>query len=76
MGNTISIKIPYSTGYKELVMVTDKCNPHLIRDMKMHHVFSLEEAVAMAEDIAGKNAGTVVIPDGVGVIVQCTNRQS
>lgn len=52
-----------------VIMVTDKCDPGLIHDMKMLHAFSLEEAVKMAEDMVGKNASIVIIPDGVGVIV-------
>ena len=52
-----------------VIIVTDKCDPKLIRNMKMLHAFSLEEAMKIAEDIVGKNADIVVIPDGVGVIV-------
>jgi len=53
-----------------VIMVTDQCDPKLIKDMKMLHAFSLDEALKMAEDIVGKDSDVVVIPDGVGVIVE------
>lgn len=53
-----------------VIMVTDKCDPELIQNMHMLHAFSLEEAMDMAENIIGKDADVVVIPDGVGVIVR------
>lgn len=52
-----------------VILVTDKCDPGLVRDIKLRHAFSLEEAMEMTRDIAGEDAGIVVIPDGVGVIV-------
>ena len=53
-----------------VIMVTDKCDPRLIQNMHMFHAFSLEEAMNMAENITGKDADVVVIPDGVGVIMR------
>ncbi|NMB97824.1 MAG: nickel-dependent lactate racemase [Clostridiaceae bacterium] len=53
-----------------VIMVTDNCSPELIQNMKMFHASSPEEALVLAENMAGKNAEIVVIPDGVGVIVQ------
>lgn len=40
-----------------------------IQEMKMHYAPDLETAYKMAKEIAGPNAHTVVIPDGVSVIV-------
>jgi nickel-dependent lactate racemase len=54
----------------EVIIVTDKCDPNLIKNMHMHHAFSLKEAINMAEKTVGKDADVVVIPDGVGVIVE------
>ncbi|NLJ33399.1 MAG: nickel-dependent lactate racemase [Firmicutes bacterium] len=52
-----------------VIFVTDMCDPQLIRDMKMDHAHTLEEAVQKAFRIKGKEAKITVIPDGVAVIV-------
>jgi nickel-dependent lactate racemase len=41
----------------------------IIAEMKMLYAADLETAYRMAQEIAGPNAHTVVIPDGVSVIV-------
>ncbi|MCH1966859.1 nickel-dependent lactate racemase [Paraclostridium sordellii] len=53
-----------------VIMVTDLCNPQMIKNMHMKHASSFEEALQMAFDIKGKDAKVAVIPDGVSVIVK------
>ena len=53
----------------KVILVTDMCRPELIHDMKMLHAFTLEDALKKARNIAGNEADIVVIPDGVGVIM-------
>jgi lactate racemase len=54
----------------KVIMVTDMCNPEMIKAMHMEHAFSIEEALEMALKIKGENAKITVIPDGVSVIVK------
>ena len=54
-----------------VIVVTDQCDPKLIKDMKLLHAYSLEEALDQAYAIKGKEAKINVIPDGVSVIVNC-----
>ncbi|MDN9857654.1 nickel-dependent lactate racemase [Clostridioides difficile] len=53
-----------------VIMVTDKCNPEMIKKMHMKHAFNFKEALEMATSIVGKESKVVVIPDGVSVIVK------
>ncbi|MGL5315993.1 MAG: nickel-dependent lactate racemase [Peptostreptococcaceae bacterium] len=53
-----------------VIMVTDECNPEMIKNMHMNHASNFEEALNMALDIKGKDSKVVVIPDGVSVIVK------
>ena len=53
-----------------VIMVTDKCNPEMIKKMHMKHAFNFKEALEMATSIVGKKSKVVVIPDGVSVIVK------
>ncbi len=52
-----------------VILVTDMCDPDLIKQMHMMHAKTVEDAVKMAEAIVGKQSEIVVKPDGVGVIV-------
>ena len=52
-----------------VILVSDLCDPALVRAMRMEHAASLQEAVDRAIAEAGPAAGVTVIPDGVGVIV-------
>jgi nickel-dependent lactate racemase len=53
-----------------VIMVTDdECPPELVTAFHMRHAGSLEQALAMAEQWVGPDAGVTVIPDGVAVIV-------
>ena len=53
-----------------VIMVTDLCDPNMIKSMHMKHASSFDEALKMAFDIKGKNAKVALIPDGVSVIVK------
>jgi len=52
-----------------VILVTDQCDPQMIRDMKMLHASTFEDALEMAYGIKGRDAKITVIPDGVSVIV-------
>ncbi|WP_446899596.1 nickel-dependent lactate racemase [Clostridium sp. LBM24168] len=52
-----------------VIMVTDMCDPNLIKNIHMQHAYTFEEALKKAYDIVGKNAKVAVVPDGVAVIV-------
>jgi len=53
-----------------VIMVTDMCDPQMIKDMHMEHALTFEEALKRAYEIKGSDAKVVVIPDGVSVIVR------
>lgn len=52
-----------------VILVTDMCDPKLVTDMHMHHAKTLQEALETAERLVGNDADIVIIPDGVGVII-------
>ncbi|MCK4981340.1 MAG: nickel-dependent lactate racemase [Victivallaceae bacterium] len=54
----------------KVILVTDMCDPEMIKAMHMEHAFSINEAIETAFKIKGKNAKIAVIPDGVAVIVK------
>lgn len=51
-------------------IVSDMCNPEMIKNMHMRHAYTFNEALEKAYEIKGKNSKVVVIPDGVSVIVR------
>jgi nickel-dependent lactate racemase len=53
-----------------VIMVTDQCNPDIIKNMHMKHASNFNKALNMALDIKGNDSKIVVIPDGVSVIVK------
>ncbi|MBV7276333.1 nickel-dependent lactate racemase [Clostridium sp. PL3] len=53
-----------------VILVTDMCDPTMIKNMHMEHAFTFEEALARAYELKGKDAKVAVIPDGVSVIVR------
>jgi len=53
-----------------VILVTDLCDPQMIRAMHMEHAYTLQQAVDRVLAEAGPDAGVTVIPDGVGVIVE------
>lgn len=53
-----------------VIMVTDQCDPQMIRDMHMEYAATFDEAMRRALAIKGDDASVTVIPDGVSVIVR------
>lgn len=53
----------------KVIMVTDLCDPQMIKDMHMEHAYTFEEALEKAYEIKGRDAKVTVIPDGVSVII-------
>jgi len=53
----------------QVILVTDQCDPQLVRNMHMIHSFSLDDALQTAYAIKGREASVTVVPDGVSVIV-------
>lgn len=53
-----------------VIIVSKHCDPEMIKAMHIEHAFSLEEAMAKAEALVGKNSSVTVIPDGIAVIVK------
>lgn len=56
--------------HHEVIVVTDQCDPQLIKNMHMTHANTIQEALEIAKKKKGENATITVIPDGVSVIVQ------
>lgn len=53
-----------------VIMVTDLCDPDIIKAMHMEHAYTFEEALERAFKLKGQAAKVAVIPDGVSVIVK------
>lgn len=53
-----------------VIMVTDMCDPELIRGMHMEYAQTFDAALARAFELKGKAASVSLIPDGVSVIVR------
>lgn len=53
-----------------VIMVTREDNRQLVERMGMQFAHNLETAIAAAKKIAGEQASAVVIPDGVGIILE------
>lgn len=53
-----------------IILVTDMCDPQMIKNMHMEHAYTFEEALKRAYELKGKDAKVAVIPDGVSVIVR------
>lgn len=51
------------------IFLTGEENRRLIEDMHMTWAGTPEQALALAEEMVGKDASVTVVPDGVGVIV-------
>ena len=51
-------------------IVSDMCDPEMIRNMHMGHAYTFNEALHKAYEIMGNSAKVAVIPDGVSVIVR------
>lgn len=55
---------------RTVILVTDMCDPEMIKSMHMKHAYTLKEALNTALELQGKDAKIAVIPDGVSVIVK------
>lgn len=53
-----------------VILVSDLCDPEMIKKMHMQHAYTFEEALKRAFEIKGSDADITVIPDGVGVVVK------
>ncbi|MBU3160398.1 nickel-dependent lactate racemase [Clostridium frigoris] len=53
-----------------VILVSDLCDPEMIKKMHMEHAATFEEALERALKIKGKYATITVIPDGVSVVVR------
>ena len=53
-----------------VILVSDLCDPEMIKRMHMQHAFTFEEALKRAFQIKGVDADITVIPDGVSVVVK------
>jgi len=53
-----------------VILVSDMCDPEMIKRMHMQHAYTFEEALMRALEIKGADANITVIPDGVGVVVK------
>ncbi|MTI65785.1 MAG: nickel-dependent lactate racemase [Firmicutes bacterium] len=53
-----------------VILVTDMCDPEMIKDMHMEHAYTFEDALNKAYEIKGSKANVAIIPDGVSVIVK------
>ncbi len=56
-----------------VILVTDKCDPEMIKAMHIDHAYTFEEALKAALTDKGSDAKIAVIPDGVSVIVEQSN---
>ena len=52
----------------QVILVSDLCDPEMIKAMHMDHASTFEEACEKAIEKQGESAKFAVIPDGVGVI--------
>jgi lactate racemase len=52
-----------------VILVSNQCSPEIVRSMLLLQAPDIKTALSMARDRVGKQAGIVVIPDGVSVIV-------
>ena len=53
-----------------VILVSNFCNPEVVRAMHMRQAPDITTALAMAREKVGNEADIVVIPDGVSVIVE------
>ncbi len=53
-----------------VIIVTDMCDPQLVKDMFMEHAGNIEEALEIAYRLSPPDAKVTVIPDGVSLVVE------
>jgi len=49
-------------------LVTDLCEQALVEEFGLKYAANLSDAIALAEEIAGKDAGILLMPNGVEII--------
>jgi nickel-dependent lactate racemase len=52
-----------------VIMVTDRCDPEIVKGMHLLQAPDIEAALLMAREITGEKGEIVVIPDGISVII-------
>ncbi|WP_394020350.1 nickel-dependent lactate racemase [Anaerococcus cruorum] len=57
-------------SHYHVIMVSDQVDEKLITDMHMQLARTMDEGIEKAYEIMGKDAKVVVIPDGLGVVVE------
>lgn len=55
---------------KKAIIVSSHVDPQMIRDMHMLHAYTFPQALEMADRILGDKEEMVIIPDGVGIIIE------
>ena len=53
-----------------VIIVSKHCDPKIITDMHILHAYTIEEALAKAEELVGSDKKVTIIPDGISVIVR------
>ena len=53
-----------------VIIVSDKCDPKIIKAMHIDHAYNVEEAIEKAYKLVGNDKKIVVIPDGISVIIK------
>jgi nickel-dependent lactate racemase len=54
----------------KMILVTDMCDPALIKGVHLDHALTFNEALEKAYSIKGHDASVVVIPDGGAIIIK------
>jgi len=54
----------------KIILVTDQCDPQLVKDLCMEYASNIYEALEMAYRMTSPEAKVTVIPDGVSVLVE------
>ncbi len=55
---------------KAVIIVSQHVSAQLVTNMHMRHAETFEEALALADALLGHESDLVIIPDGVGVIIE------
>lgn len=56
--------------HHKVILVSDLVDPKLVSGLHMELVSTVDEALEKAFALKGRNAKVVVIPDGLGVVVE------
>lgn len=57
-------------SHYHVILVSDKVDEKLVTDLHMQLARTMDDALKLAFDIMGEDAKVVVIPDGLGVVVE------